>query len=225
MNIVSFWAPRPDHDFYRDQAPLLELQRRNCAKYRCRQIVISDVPPPIVTAPFEIFCVPDLPYDLMPAILRGQLAYLESAAFDDDTILVGVDCLLGADPHPVFAALARDRVDLAVTTHPFADCILNTGAIFCPRAARDKIIPFWRQACATVGPDWGDDQRALAAALGATLEHGVHARGDARVAFLPVPAHNMAPDGEFDPVASTVVHFRGRRKDWMARWAARFAAV
>src|SRR5690606_13070422 len=115
--------------------------------------------------------------------LSGQRQFLDSPAFDRDTVLVGADCLALYDPRPVFA----DRgFDLAVTTHPFSDCLLNTGTLFCAAGAGQRIAAVWRQAEAEMGERWGDDQRALCKAMGASLTHGDYRRGALRLRCMPL---------------------------------------
>lgn len=219
VNVVSFLAPRVDHPLYDEAKYLacLDVQRDSCGRFDCRQIVITDAPS---LGDFPTFHA-KLPHSLMRAIIAGQLAYLESAAFDADTLLAGADCLLGRDPREVFDG----SFDVAVTTFGgFSDCIMNTGAIFVPVASRWQAVPFWRRALARMGDAWGDDQLALAAEFGATLRHGVERRGDARIRFLPCERFNWAPQHDADPVDAVIVHFRGKRKPWMRQWA-EWAAV
>lgn len=217
MNVVSFYTPRPDPRHVFDFVECLRVQRRSCDRFACRHIVITDRPEAIGPGiePFEA----ELPQPIMLASLAGQLAYLESPAFDADTLLTDCDTLLTADPRGVIDG----SFDLAVTVHPFRDCILNNGAIFVPLAARDLVVPIWRTALEDCGTDWGEDQRALRDALGATLELGVRRIRGARVKFLPCTQYNWAPESDRDPCAALVVHFRGSRKRFMAEWARIFA--
>jgi hypothetical protein len=212
--VAPFYAPRPDHPKFRDYIPLLRLQDRSVRHFGHIQTVLTDSA--FVARLFPALRA-ELPHALMKASHAAQLAALQ-AGLPGDLVLTGADCLLGRDP----AALFDGSFDLAATTHPFSDCILNTGAIFVPKGCGSKVAKFWEQALRTCGDHWGDDQRSLAAALGATLERGLHDRGGLRVKFLPCRDHNWAPDHAEDPCTATVVHFRGPRKDWMAQWMARF---
>ncbi len=188
------------------------MQNESCRRYKVRQVVLTDrgVTFPRGIDPFWA----DLPHALMPATIAAQLAYLESASFNADTILVGADCILGRDPRPVFDG----TFDLGVTTHPFHDCILNTGAIFVPLYAKPLVARFWREALARCGEVWGDDQLSLAAAIRPTLKHGIEMRDDVRVAFFPAETHNWAPDDVKQRIAPFVIHFRGGRKKYMRRY-------
>src|SRR6185312_9294879 len=102
---------------------------------------------------------------------------------------VGADCVLANDPAPLF----EQEFDVAFTTADFSDCILNTGAIFV-RGGVDA-ARFWRGALTRMTRwQWGDDQLALAASVGPTLEHGLYTRSGLKVRFLPVDPYNLAPD-------------------------------
>jgi hypothetical protein len=222
VTVASFYAPRlghPKHIY--DYLSCLGVQRQSCERFGARQIVITDRDVGLVAdhralVSFEA----DLPHDLMPAILAGQLALLESGIVADDLLLIGADGLLGHDP----AELFDGSFDLAVTTHPFADCILNTGLIAVPAGKAMTVAPIWRAALARCGSVWGDDQLALAEILRPTLAHGVEDRDGLRVRFLPVPRYNEAPDHVAHEIDSLVVHFRGPRKVWMRQWAQRHQA-
>ncbi len=214
INFVPFWVPRPDHARHTDYAGCLRLQRESCERVGLRQVVITE---PGALPGFTTFEAPTAELALMRAFLAGQRAYLASDAFDADTILTGADCLALYDPAPVFDG----GFDIAVTTHPFADCILNSGTIFCPLAARGKLVPIWDAALARMGERWGDDQRALAAVLRPTLEHGDHDRDGLRLRCLPCDAYNEAPDTVNAMIQPLVAHFRGPRKAWMKKWYSR----
>jgi hypothetical protein len=218
VEVASFYAPRYDHPKHvYDYLDCLAVQRDSCERFGCRQIIITDLDTEHTLAHRRAhsFGV-NLPRELMPAILAGQLALLESG-ITDDLLLIGADGLLGRDPAPLFDG----GFDLAVTTHPFADCVLNTGMIAVSAGSAAKVAPIWRQALAQCGTQWGDDQLALAAILHPTLDHGLADRGGLRVKFLPVPGYNDAPDRVDQEMDALVVHFRGPRKQWMRAWASR----
>ncbi|MFN4283511.1 MAG: hypothetical protein ACK4NA_12815 [Alphaproteobacteria bacterium] len=218
MNVVSFLAPRPRHPKWRqDYGRCLDLQRRWCERYGYRHIVVTDAPGAIEELGCAAFHA-DLPVSLMPATLAGQLAYLESPAFDVDTLLTGADCLVSRAAAAVFA---EDSWDIAVTTHPFADCHLNTGAIFCRKSAAPTIAALWRAALELCGDEWGDDQLALQAVLRAPLWPGVYGRIGHRLRVFSCATHNWAPERPDEPCAAAVAHFRGDRKRYMALWAER----
>ena len=211
INFVSFWVPRPEHPKHTTYAECLRLQRASCERIGLRQIVITE---PGALPGFDTFEAPTAGMPLMRAFLVGQREYLASPAFDADTVLTGADCLALYDPAPAFDG----GFDIAVTTAPFADCIMNTGAIFCPVASREKLVAVWDAAIAQMGERWGDDQRALAAVLRPTLAHGDHDREGLRLRCLPCDDYNQAPDRKAHMIAPLVAHFRGPRKAWMEEW-------
>lgn len=228
MNIVSFYAPRRAHRFFQDYTPFLQILGDSCRKFGHRHIIITDdpeigrMPECLGAAEFGIgegFRV-DLPENLMKAIIAGQLAYLKSALAKEDTVLLGADCVLARDPAEVF----RREFDIAFTTGPFSDCILNTGAIYIRGGYPAAFI--WERALANMGEEWGDDQLALAAVVGPTLEPSVKTGPGGTIAFLPVDPYNLAPEYPGDDCTrGYVLHFRGPRKDWMRDYCAHWLGI
>jgi len=196
--VASFFAPRVEK-WGCDYDALLMMLDASCRRLGLRHVVISDRnrPAPLETTRF------DLPENLMLALLDGQRQFL--AVTPGPVLLVGADCLVTRDPKPFFVG------NMAVTIGPFSDCPMNTGAIFC--ADGPTCAPVWQAALDRRPLEWGDDQRALYAALKTSgLDY----------CELPCEAHNWAPDHVGDHAGMpTVVHFRGRRKTFMAEWARR----
>lgn len=213
MIAVSFYAPRkvPQHRY--DFIDCLRVQRATCRRYGVKQIVLTDqdLPDDLIQQRLR------LPGELMPAILTAQLWMVRTNP-NEDLLLIGADCILGHDPTTLFDG----SFDLAVTTHPFPDCILNTGLIAVAAGKGALVAPVWEKALDLCGPAWGDDQHSMAEVLQPTLRHGVELRDGLRVKFLPVPGYNDAPDHPRDMNNALVVHFRGPRKEWMREWSERF---
>jgi hypothetical protein len=205
MNIVSFYAPRPEHPFFQDYRPYLALLRESCARFGHQHLVLTDDPMEIGA---DDAYVVDLPRPLMKAVLAAQYAYLaDPANAHEPTLLVGADCVLANDP----AAYFPTDCDLAVTVGDFADCRMNTGAIFVPHPC--QVAEIWADALAHVGEDWGDDQTSLYRAI---QERPTHGLWSADVRELPVDPFNLAPEFPGDDCRRGVVlHFRGPRKRWM----------
>jgi hypothetical protein len=201
MLVASFFAPRFDK-WGCDYDELLQLLELSCARLGLPHVVISDAPRPRLPT-----FVCDLPQNLMQAILDGQRQLL--AATVGPVLLVGADCLLTRDPRPYLAG------DLVITIGPFADCEMNTGAIWCAEGPR--CAPIWQEALESAPREWGEDQTALYAAI---------RRSGLDVRELRCEQHNWAPGSVEDPAGPpTVVHFRGRRKAWQAAWAARHLGI
>lgn len=209
MIIAPFYAPRPEHPFFQDYSPFLELQKRSCAKFGHRQLVLSDV----ALEAFDTF-VCDLPKLLMKAVTKAQLDFLKAGPADN-VLLTGADCIISGDLDKVF----EQEFDVAFTTHPFSDCILNTGAIFVRKGA--NVCWIWEKALEICGEEWGDDQLSLAKVVEATLEHGLYERNGTKVRFLPLHPWNVAPSSPDDPCDNVaLLHFRGPRKSWMIDYCA-----
>lgn len=216
MIVASFFAPRPQHPRWRDYLPSLRLLDASCRRIGLPHVVLGDAPLPGL----DVLQMDGLTSELMPAILDGQRRAIE--ALDDDLLLVGADCVIAKDPRG-----ALDGADMAVTIGDFADCALNTGAIWIGRRARDVAAAMWARALVRMGHGWGDDQLAIAAEVAplclppATAErHGI------RVRFLDVDPWNLAPAGPADDASRAVVlHFRGARKDWAPAWCSRFLGL
>jgi hypothetical protein len=224
MNIVSFLAPRPDHPFYQDYTPYLDILRASCAKFGHRHIVITDD----TKLGHDAFVVEGLPQNLMKAIIRGQLSYLSStltaqAPAIENTVFVGADCVLAQDPADVF----KQEFDIAFTTGRFSDCILNTGAIYIRRSAIAQAAHIWTRAFAGMGEEWGDDQKALAAVVAPTIEPSVAVSGyGPMIRFLPVDPYNLAPEyPDDDCTRGIILHFRGPRKAWMKDYCAKWLGI
>lgn len=198
MIVASIFAPRYVKWAGCDYDALLRLLDASCRRLGLRHVVISDAQRPgLDTAIF------DLPQELMPMLLDGQRQFL--AATPGPVLLVGADCLVTRDPRPYLAG------DMTVTIGPFSDCPMNTGAIWC--ADGPTCAPVWRVALDLAPVEWGDDQRALYAAVKDARGAGLIARE------VRCEEHNWAPDHVGQPCAATVVHFRGQRKAWMVEWA------
>lgn len=197
MNIVSFYAPRPEHPYSQDYTPFLNLLRASCERFGHRHIVLTDD----ASVGADAY-VADLPRSLMKATIAAQLAYLSDPQFSDvPTLLTGADCVLARDP----TSLECDS-DITITTDDrFHDCRMNCGAIYIRRPA--LLAPVWADALARCGDEWGDDQISVYAAIKAS---------DLICAELPCDPCNLAPNHPGDDCRRGVVlHFRGARKQWM----------
>lgn len=202
MIVASIFAHRYKRWAGCDYHATLRVLNASCRRLGLRHVVISDCEVPgIETAVF------DLPENLMQLLVDGQRQLLETV--DEPVLLVGADCIVTRDPAPIFAG------DLVVTLGPFADCEMNTGAIFCANPRR--CAPVWKAALDAGPKAWGDDQRALYAAIQAS---------DLDWRSVRCEAHNWAPEHPEDRAGMpTVVHFRGNRKAWMADWGRRYLGL
>lgn len=202
MIVASIFAPRYEQWPGCDYLACARLLDASCRRIGLRHVMISDREwPDLETAVF------DLPDNLMMLLIDGQRQFL--AATSGPVLLVGVDCLLTRDPMPFVAGQVT-----ITTSATFSDCPMNTGMIWC--CDGPTCAPAWESALALKPQGWGDDQRALFAALKAS---------DLDVWTVEAEAHNWAPTTAHDNAGMpTVAHFRGQRKGFMAEWASRFLA-
>lgn len=205
MKVASIFAPRFEKWSGVDYDDLLMLLDASCRRLGLLHVVISDAPRP---APLETARF-DLPENLMRLLLDGQRQFL--AATPGPVLLVGADCLLTANPPVLIGGM-----DMAVTTSPtFGDCLMNTGAIWC--ADGPTCAPVWQAALASSPQKWGEDQITLYAAV---KESGL------RVREVRAEDYNWAPANVDDDAGMpAIVHFRGRRKAFMADWARRHLSL
>lgn len=202
MIVASFYAPRHEKWPGCDYDALLRLLDASCRRFGLDHWVISDQPRPGLQT-FQC----KMPENLMQAILDGQRQFLSHAS--GPVLLVGADCLITRDPRPL------DLADITVTIGPFADCEMNTGAIWCRSGAATHHV--WQAALDTNPTEWGEDQTSLHAAIQAS---------GLIVMKVRCEDHNWAPEAIEDPAGMpTVAHFRGQRKAWMAEWARRHLSL
>ena len=219
MIVASFFAARPDQfPDAPDYRPLLALLDRSAARRGVRHVCITDFET-APSLPCSTFAVADLPGPLMQAVIAGQLAFLRSALADNDLILLGADCLVNADPRTAFAS--RD-FDIAVTSRPGHRAPVNNGAVYVAAGARDLAVALYARAAKMCGTHWGADQESVGEAVAPVpAAHVVSLRHGARILFAPMETHNDAPLSADDPNTAYVVHFKGKRKGFMAAWARR----
>lgn len=165
---------------------------------------------------------------LMLWILEVSLRYLESAAFDDDTVFMGADVLALQDLRFGFAA----DLGYIARAAKFPDPVLNS-AQWWSVAAKPRLIAFYRAALAIAEelPDetirWGADTVPVAqllapAVVGPSERAGLSAYGwpeeDTIVPLMSVDIWRL------DLKIPTVLHdaplldFRSLRKQHMARY-------
>jgi len=198
MIVASFFAPRYEKWPGCDYDALLRLLDASCKRFGLDHWVISDSNRPGDLQTFRC----KLPENLMQAFLDGQMQFLSYA--QEPVLLVGADCLITRDPRPLLLG------DITCTTSStFSDCEMNSGAIWCMPSQSHV----WRNALARNPVEWGQDQTCLYAAMQESCVD---------LATVRAEDHNWAPETVEDNAGMpTVVHFRGRRKSWMAEWARR----
>lgn len=226
LTVASFFVVRR-HEFPKvDPATYFEMLlvlQRSCDRLGFRHIVLTDlgtVVGPLWPDSVEPWIGKEVPTPLMRSCTALQAQYLESAP-ETDTLFVGADSILLADPRPYLPA-----ADLCVTSRrpsPRLDAI-NNGFVFVPRQSVAKVAALYHRVADHCGETWRDDQRALVAELDPVpLPPVIEERAGLRVAFLPMRRFNDCPRWPGDPCKDAILlHFRGRqRKKMMFAWAKR----
>ena len=172
-------------------------------------------------------------------LVEIRLAYLESPAFDQDTVLVSPDTLVLGN----LAACLRPGVDLALLVRPKFQgqwkAILNSVQWW-SYAAKDRLIAFYREAVARGRAleeryqVWGGDTEALRELL-EPIQEGVAHRRDlcvdmvpARRLFQSLSEEDMQrlEAGTFTRPTVPIFDFKYTRKQYMpAAFAALFPEV
>lgn len=169
---------------------------------------------------------------LMLWILDVSLRYLESDAFDRDTVMVSPDSLVMGDLRRFFAG------DLTILVRPARRFtkrpILNSVQCW-PVGSKDKLIAFYRQALTGAErlPDnvitWGADSEAIRE-LVAPIQVGIHSRAGLQVAMvesgrvmesLTTSTMHRVERGERVSPLAPVVDFKYLRKQFMPTYFAR----
>lgn len=205
MIVASFYSPRPHEESKRwrcDYDALLMLVEASCRRFKLQHLVISDKVRPLPLTTF----LSKLDENLMKSFIYGQHDLLIRAR--EPVLLIGADCLIIKDPKPWTI-----DCDIAITLGPFADCEMNTGAIWCNDPW--KCSKIWERAfCEKKLVEWGDDQKAIYSAILDAEE-----RSEIKINRLRCEQHNWAPDNLHDKIFPTIAHFRGTRKQFMISWA------
>lgn len=157
---------------------------------------------------------------LMLWILETQKAYLESDAFNCNSVFFSPDALIIKPIHDKFTGF-----DLGVTLNEQQpnEYALNNGVIFIAPKNKDKLIKLWEDAikiCKNYRAElqeWGGDQKALHDALKAAN----WCPYDLKVARLNCKDFN-SPVSKSDPIVDRnimaqahIIHFKGPRKHKM----------
>jgi hypothetical protein len=221
--VVSFWVWRPEEfPDAADYPAMLRILDASCRRLGLRHVVLTDMKSrtsALWPNGLEAF-IGDAPKPLMRACTALQAQWLEAAP-DGDTLFVGADCIMLADPARFYPA----GPGLCVTyRHAAARYPINTGAILVRQVALDRVAPLFRRIAERCGETWCDDQRAIQAEFEPMpAMYGIHRRHGIDVAFLPMARFNVLPAGLSDQCRGVVMlHFRGKaRKQFFFDWAAR----
>lgn len=229
IDVVTVFAPRPEHPQWREYVPLLRMQAASAKHFGHRHIVVTDEPEDF--REFETLAA-ELPLELMPAQLAGQVAYLEQWSGDHPAVLVDADCLIARALDPAFDG----SFELGLTHRDDPRSPINNGAMYVGPGNKDGVLRFFRGALAICCDHWGGDQEAISTIaapvpkLAEDKETRKHAatileeRDGLRIGFLNGLIYNVSPKQEGKPHRRNpfVVHFKGETKAWMKTYAEKF---
>ncbi len=216
VQVVTVYAPRPNHDHWRDYLPLLRAQRDSAHRVGHDHLVVTDTD---LGSEFDQMHT-ELSQELMPAMIEGVIARL-IAPCNSHLALVDIDCLIAQNLLPIYS----DRFDLGLTHRLNEAAPINNGAMYVNRWGVPLALPIFENALSMCKLHWGGDQEAISKAVAPVPAFDcIKLRGDCRVAFLnmkrfaAVPKHYLSQHG----VESYIIHFKGETKDWMLPYAAAY---
>lgn len=216
LEVVTVWAPRPEHEKWRDYLPLLQIQRKSCARLGHRHVVMTDAAPGALPG-YETRQV-ELPRNLMFAILTGQLAYMEQWSGEFPVVLADVDCLVVRNLVEAFDG----SFDVLLTNRKSEASPIQNGAMYFAKGAQEAARQLLRRALELCKDHWGGDQEAISQAVAPVpVRHVVEQRFGKRFYFASPDPYNFSPRGAMPKMnhGRFVVHFKGDSKSYAAPYA------
>jgi hypothetical protein len=212
LEVVTVWAPRPDHPKFRDYLTLLEIQKKTIERVGHRHVVVTDGELP----GYETIHV-ELPQPLMRAILVGQLAFLERWSGEHPAVLVDADCIVSRALEDAFSG----EWDIGLTNRPSKVSPIQNGAMYFAPGSRAAALALFRRALELCGEHWGGDQEAISQAVAPVPNRqAVEERFGVRVGFLSTDPYNFTPGQPFKPRHDRfILHFKGANKHFAIDYA------
>lgn len=210
IEVVTVWAPRPNHPKWRnDYTSLLDLQRKTAVKWGHQHTVITDN------------CPASLPDSLMHAMIAGVIARLEQGS-DHHLVFVDVDVLIAKPLEEAFRN--AEKFDVGLTRRDNDITPINNGVMLVPAGSIQKALDFFRAAYARCGSHWGGDQEAISAQAAPVPPHeAIYNRDGVRISFLNMRIFSAVPKERFKKHRDAIcVHFKGETKEWADDYARLF---
>ena len=213
LEVVTVWAPRPEHPKYRDYLALLALQAKTVARAGHRHVVVTDGE----LKGYETLQV-ELPQSLMHALIAGQLAYMTKWSGSHRVVLADMDCMIVRDLNAAFTG----EFDIGLTRREHPTQPIQNGVMYFDATWKAKVaaVAMFRRTLELCGDEWGEDQEALAQAVGPVPDLCKNEiRFGARVRFLATELHNHSCKMGRPRVINErfVEHFKG---EFPKQWAA-----
>lgn len=214
LEVVTVWAPRPEHEKWRDYLPLLELQKKSAERVGHRHVVVTDTElPGYDTLPVK------LPQNLMQAILAGQLEYVSRWSGEFPIVLADADCLVIRDLEAVFDG----TFDVLLTSRNNPAAPIQNGAMYFAAGSQDAARQLLHRALQLCKEHWGGDQEAIAQAAAPVplVLHVIEPRFGKRFYFASPDPYNFSPRGHPPKMNPNrfIVHFKGDTKHFVPAYA------
>lgn len=221
VQLVTVWAPRPEHPKFRDYMKLLALQKKVVEYFGHTHLTMIDRPLPEVEREFKTAYF-ESSTSLMRAILEGQLAYVTNVwNGDKPLVLVDIDCMPMRDLRLAF----KGNWEIGLTRRINAVAPIQNGAMYFKPGARRAAIALFTKALAICEDHWGGDQEAISKVVGPVPDKcGVESRLGIGIHFLSTDTHNYSPKiyTTFPKGTRFMAHFKGETKSIAAEYCRRW---
>lgn len=218
IEVVTVWAPRPDHAKFFDYTPLLRCQRHTARRVGHKQVVVTET----AHKDFDCLVTGPLSASLMHAILEGQLAYMRQWSDQHPVVMVDADCIVIRDLKEAFTG----DWDMAMTWRDNDVSPIQNGAMYFAPGSRAAAIELFTAALGYCGTHWGGDQEAISRAVAPVpRKNQITRRFGKRFGFLSCEYHNHTFAGQPHKLARDrfIEHFKGEhRKAWTLEFVKRF---
>lgn len=222
VHVCSVFAPRDPiaetHPPWAEYIPMLRLQRDSARWFGHRHTVITDAN---LDSEFDTLRTP-LDADLMPAMISGVLARLQSGGPASHIVFLDCDCLVLKNLDEAFEG---ELFDVGLTHRANDVAPINNGAMYVNASGIPAASGFFRHAWALCGTHWGADQEAISkAAEPVPHKDCVAVRRGCRIGFLDMKRYAAVPKRHLSQHGgeSFVAHFKGQTKRWMEDYANAF---
>lgn len=216
IEVVTVWAPRPEHPKWQEYMPLLELQAKTVRRAGHHHRVVTDTDMP----GYNTLRV-DLPKPLLKALVAGQLAYMKKWKADHRVVMLDIDCMVTGSLERAFTGF-----DVGLTLREHDTQPIQNGAMYFEgtREAKVAAVAMFERTLEMCGSEWGEDQEAMARAVAPPKRWGTAMRFGARFDFLHVERHNHADKHSARRRLTNrvfVEHFKGDTKHQAADYVER----
>lgn len=223
VEVITVWAPRPDHAKWRkDYISLMALQSRTAREFEHTHTIVTDYPKIVEQFPNSKVIVTKLPKDLMHAMIAGVIARLNKPC-NHHLVFADIDVLVAKPLDEAF----DQTFDLGLTNRVNAVAPINNGVMYVDHKGITAALEFFTRALAVCQSHWGGDQEAISKIAAPVPEESglVEQRDWGTLAFLSLRTHACVPKirGERHTPDPFTVHFKGEEaKGWARDYAKKY---